>query len=63
MDDLVIGRPPLGLLGRAARSLYVAPMLRRITSCRAQMIARPPVARANSCAASTFGPIEPAGKS
>ena len=34
----------------------------RGTSASAQMIARPPVARAKSCAASTFGPIEPAGK-
>ena len=33
------------------------------TSASEQMIARPPVARANCCAASTFGPMEPAGKS
>ena len=33
------------------------------TSASEQMIARPPVARAKSCAASTFGPMEPAGKS
>lgn len=29
----------------------------------AQITALPPVARAKSCAASTFGPIDPAGKS
>ena len=39
MEDLVLYRPPLGPLGRAAHSIYVAPMLRQIFSYRTQMIA------------------------
>ena len=75
-QDEVVARPAVVALracaprvserrSRRRPSAIVVPFSPRTaagTSARAQMIARPPVARAKSCAASTFGPIEPAGK-
>jgi hypothetical protein len=38
MDDRVCYAPPLGMLGRLANALFIAPALRRIFEYRAEVI-------------------------